>query len=131
MVKSFERWCDVGLEQLSQLPYVRAILAESLRMYPQPPILIRRALNDDVLPTPLGGDPKGYPIGKGADIFISVWNLHRYRTQIRCPTWFSFMSHKRHLKEAKRAHTGATSILLACMLLASMLSAIIAECYVE
>lgn len=66
-----------GLEQLSQLPYVRAILAESLRLYPQPPILIRRALNDDVLPTPLGGDPKGYPIGKGADIFISVWNLHR------------------------------------------------------
>lgn len=68
------------MEQLSQLPYVRATLAESLRMYPQPPILIRRALNDDVLPTPLGGDPKGYPIGKGADIFISVWNLHRYST---------------------------------------------------
>ncbi len=67
-----------GLEQLQQLPYVRAILAESLRLYPQPPILIRRALADDVLPTPLGGDPKGYPIGKGADIFISVWNLHRW-----------------------------------------------------
>lgn len=66
-----------GLEQLQQLPYARAILAESLRLYPQPPILIRRALADDVLPTPLGGDPKGYPIGKGADIFISVWNLHR------------------------------------------------------
>ncbi|KAL0042649.1 hypothetical protein WJX79_006457 [Trebouxia sp. C0005] len=66
-----------SLEQLQQLPYVRAILAESLRLYPQPPILIRRALADDVLPTPLGGDPKGYPIGKGADIFISVWNLHR------------------------------------------------------
>lgn len=82
------------MEQLSQLPYVRAILAESLRMYPQPPILIRRALNDDVLPTPLGGDPKGYPIGKGADIFISVWNLHRYSTQMRCPTWDLFMSHK-------------------------------------
>ena len=57
---------------------MRAILAESLRLYPQPPILIRRALADDVLPTPLGGDPKGYPIGKGADIFISVWNLHRW-----------------------------------------------------
>lgn len=78
------------LEQLSQLPYVRAILAESLRMYPQPPILIRRALNDDVLPTPLGGDPKGYPIGKGADIFISVWNLHRYSTQNSLP-YLGFM----------------------------------------
>ena len=46
-------------------------------MYPQPPILIRRSLADDVLPAPLNGDPAGYPIGKGADIFISVWNLHR------------------------------------------------------
>ena len=56
---------------------MRAALAESLRMYPQPPILIRRSLADDVLPPGLNGDPAGYPIGKGADIFISVWNLHR------------------------------------------------------
>lgn len=66
-----------GIEDMRAMPYVRAALAESLRMYPQPPILIRRALADDVLPTPLNGDPAGYPIGKGADIFISVWNLHR------------------------------------------------------
>ncbi len=59
------------------MPYVRAALAESLRLYPQPPILIRRALAADTLPPPLNGDPEGYPIGKGADIFISVWNLHR------------------------------------------------------
>lgn len=59
------------------MPYVRAALSESLRMYPQPPILIRRSLAEDVLPAPLNGDPAGYPIGKGADIFISVWNLHR------------------------------------------------------
>ena len=65
------------LEDIKQLPYVRAALAESLRMYPQPPILIRRSLADDVLPPGLNGDPAGYPIGKGADIFISVWNLHR------------------------------------------------------
>jgi cytochrome P450 family 97 subfamily B polypeptide 3 len=56
---------------------VRAVLAESLRLYPQPPILIRRALSDDVLPAGLNGAEGGYPIGKGADLFISVWNLHR------------------------------------------------------
>ena len=50
--------------------------AESLRLYPQPPILIRRALTPDTLPPGLNGDPNGYPIGKGADLFISVWNLH-------------------------------------------------------
>ncbi len=66
-------WSDV-----QQLPYLRMVLAESLRMYPQPPILIRRALGEDVLPPGLKGDPEGYPIGAGADIFISVWNLHRY-----------------------------------------------------
>lgn len=60
-------------------------------MYPQPPILIRRALADDVLPTPLNGDPAGYPIGKGADIFISVWNLHRRAPLILIPTSYGVL----------------------------------------
>ena len=67
----------VGLEDIAKVPYLRNVVAESLRLYPQPPILIRRALDDDVLPPGLNGDPSGYPIGKGADLFISVWNLHR------------------------------------------------------
>jgi len=66
-----------SLADVDALPYVRACIAESLRLYPQPPILIRRALGEDTLPPGLGGDPAGYPIGAGADIFISVWNLHR------------------------------------------------------
>ncbi|CAD7699155.1 unnamed protein product [Ostreobium quekettii] len=65
------------LEAIKGLPSLRAVLAESLRLYPQPPILIRRALADDVLPPGLGGHPDGYPVGKGADLFISSWNLHR------------------------------------------------------
>jgi len=40
-----------------------------------------RALGDDVLPPGLNGDPNGYPIGKGADLFISMWNLHRCALQ--------------------------------------------------
>ena len=75
----------VGIEDMRAMPYVRCALAESLRMYPQPPILIRRALADDVLPPPLNGDPSGYPIGKGADIFISVWNLHRRGPHVHTP----------------------------------------------
>ena len=66
-----------GVADIPALPWLRACLSESLRLYPQPPILIRRALDDDVLPAGLSGDPNGYPIGAGADIFISVWNLHR------------------------------------------------------
>jgi cytochrome P450 len=54
-----------GLEDIKALPYVRQALAESLRMYPQPPLLIRRALAPDTLPPGLNGDPEGYPIGAG------------------------------------------------------------------
>ena len=66
------------MDTIQRLPKTRAALAESLRLYPQPPILIRRALGPDTLPAPLHGDPNGYPIDKGADLFISVWNLHRW-----------------------------------------------------
>lgn len=54
-----------GLEDIKALPYVRQALAESLRMYPQPPLLIRRALAPDTLPPGLNGNPEGYPIGAG------------------------------------------------------------------
>ncbi|EFN52906.1 hypothetical protein CHLNCDRAFT_138471 [Chlorella variabilis] len=74
-------------DDFANLPYTRMTIAEAMRLYPQPPILIRRqagaggwvrvALGEDVLPAGLGGDPNGYPIGKGADLFISLWNLHR------------------------------------------------------
>ncbi|KAM0831941.1 hypothetical protein ACQ4PT_065215 [Festuca glaucescens] len=57
------------LEDLKKLKYTTRVINESLRLYPQPPVLIRRSLEDDML-----GE---YPIGRGEDIFISVWNLHR------------------------------------------------------
>lgn len=65
-----------ALDDIQSMEYIRLVLAESLRLYPQPPILIRRALGDDVLPPGLNGAEGGYPIGRGADLFISVWNLH-------------------------------------------------------
>ncbi|KAL4447666.1 hypothetical protein ABPG75_004885 [Micractinium tetrahymenae] len=56
-------------EQVRELRYCTRVINEAMRLYPQPPVLIRRALADDVL--------GGYNVPKGSDIFISTWNLHR------------------------------------------------------
>ncbi|KAM7278451.1 hypothetical protein ACFE04_005585 [Oxalis oulophora] len=52
------------VEDMKRLKYTTRVINESMRLYPQPPVLIRRSIDDDVL-------------DKGEDIFISVWNLHR------------------------------------------------------
>ncbi|KAA8538894.1 hypothetical protein F0562_025586 [Nyssa sinensis] len=57
------------IEDMKKLKYTSRVISESLRLYPQPPVLIRRSLENDML-----GE---YPIKRGEDIFISVWNLHR------------------------------------------------------
>ncbi|XAR48354.1 hypothetical protein NMG60_11031161 [Bertholletia excelsa] len=57
------------IEDMKKLRYTTRVINESLRLYPQPPVLIRRSLEGDMLGK--------YPIKRGEDIFISVWNLHR------------------------------------------------------
>eukprot|EP00522_Entomoneis_paludosa_P001963 CAMPEP_0172472740 /NCGR_PEP_ID=MMETSP1065-20121228/68496_1 /TAXON_ID=265537 /ORGANISM="Amphiprora paludosa, Strain CCMP125" /LENGTH=751 /DNA_ID=CAMNT_0013230899 /DNA_START=186 /DNA_END=2441 /DNA_ORIENTATION=+ len=56
---------------------LRFALIESLRLYPEPPLLIRRARSDDVLPPGSSDLKKGIKLLRGTDIFISTWNLHR------------------------------------------------------
>ncbi|ERM98042.1 protein LUTEIN DEFICIENT 5, chloroplastic [Amborella trichopoda] len=57
------------IDDMKRLKYTTRVINESLRLYPQPPVLIRRSLENDVLGK--------YPIKRGEDIFISTWNLHR------------------------------------------------------
>jgi cytochrome P450 len=57
------------------LPTIRNVIAESLRLYPEPPLLIRRALVADNLPQ--GGSGVEVKLPKGADVFIATWNIHR------------------------------------------------------
>ncbi|CAN1160408.1 Cytochrome P450 97B2, chloroplastic [Linum perenne] len=64
-------------ESLKKLEYIRLIVIEALRLYPQPPLLIRRSLKPDVLPGGYQGAKEGYKIPAGTDIFLSVYNLHR------------------------------------------------------
>lgn len=64
-------------DDIVQMKKLRYCLIEALRLYPEPPILIRRARTEDSLP-PGGTDLKdGVKILRGTDIFISTWNLHR------------------------------------------------------
>ncbi|KAL8201979.1 hypothetical protein R6Q57_011126 [Mikania cordata] len=60
------------MDDMKKLKYTTRVINESLRLYPQPPVLIRRSIEDDVLDK--------YPIKRGEDLFISVWNLHRSPT---------------------------------------------------
>ncbi|XP_062107006.1 cytochrome P450 97B2, chloroplastic isoform X1 [Humulus lupulus] len=64
-------------ESVKKLDYIRLIVVESLRLYPEPPLLIRRSLKSDKLPGGFNGNKDGYAIPPGTDIFISVYNLHR------------------------------------------------------
>lgn len=66
---------QLSLEDIQKMPLVRNCIAETLRMYPEPPLLIRRSLKEDSLPT--GGARQETTIPKGTDVIISTWNLHR------------------------------------------------------
>eukprot|EP00897_Mesotaenium_endlicherianum_P002739 jgi/Mesen1/2493/ME000159S01617 len=63
-----------------ELKYVTRCINESMRLYPHPPILIRRALQDDVL-------PGGYKLGVGQDVMISVYNIHHSPQASGAPFW--------------------------------------------
>lgn len=60
------------MEDMRSLKFTMRVINESMRLYPQPPVLIRRALQEDVFDS--------YTVPKGSDLFISVWNLHRSPT---------------------------------------------------
>lgn len=60
---------------IQKLLYVRLIVAETLRLYPAPPILLRRLLADTVLPKGSAASPT--PLKRGTDVFINVYSLHR------------------------------------------------------
>jgi len=62
-------------EDVKNMELVRLCFSESLRMYPEPPLLIRRALDEDVLPA--GATGKDTKVLRGMDFFVSVYNMQR------------------------------------------------------
>jgi len=63
---------DPGFDDIARLPYTRAVIEETLRLYPPVPILGREALADDTI--------TGQPIPKGSIVLVVPWLLHRNPT---------------------------------------------------
>lgn len=64
-------------DDIVKMKKMRMALIEALRLYPEPPVLIRRAREEDTLPAGGSGLSGGIKVLRGTDIFISTWNLHR------------------------------------------------------
>jgi carotene epsilon-monooxygenase len=54
---------------IKDLKYLTRCINESMRLYPHPPVLLRRAQEPDEL-------PGGYKLEAGQDVMISVYNIH-------------------------------------------------------
>ena len=61
-------------EDIKELKYVRLIIAETLRLYPEPPLLIRRCRTENNIPAGGGRDAT---VIRGMDMFIAIYNIHR------------------------------------------------------
>jgi cytochrome P450 len=71
---------DMTLDDLAAWPRLRAVLLETLRLYPPVAVLLRQVTADDVV--------CGEPVKKGALIWISPWTLHRHKAFWDQPTAF-------------------------------------------
>mmetsp|Transcript_3074 Transcript_3074/g.8334 ORF Transcript_3074/g.8334 Transcript_3074/m.8334 type:complete len:748 (-) Transcript_3074:307-2550(-) len=64
-------------DDVIKMKKMRYALIEGLRLYPEPPVLIRRARKEDELPQGSSVMKDGIKVLRGTDIFVSTWNLHR------------------------------------------------------
>merc|ERR1719482_454965 len=65
------------VEDVGNMPRVQALIAETLRMWPAPPLLIRSALEEDTWPAGGTGIPGGAKLARAGDLFISTYNMGR------------------------------------------------------
>jgi cytochrome P450 family 97 subfamily B polypeptide 3 len=61
-------------QDIKDMKLLRLIIAETLRMYPEPPLLIRRCRTEDSVPKGGGREAK---VIRGMDIFMAVYTIHR------------------------------------------------------
>jgi cytochrome P450 len=65
------------IDDVKNMPCVRYCIAEALRLYPAPPLLIRRSLKKDRIPAAGEAFKGGIEMQPGQDIMINTWSMHR------------------------------------------------------
>lgn len=84
----------VGEFDISKLPYLQAIVKETLRMHPPTVFLLPRKANNDV-------ELYGYVVPKNAQVFVNVWAISRDPNHWENPNSFSperFIEHEIDMK---------------------------------
>lgn len=61
---------ELDVEALNDLPYLHAVLNETMRIYPSAPAFLSRIATSDF-------HHKSFTIPKGAFVYASLWSLHR------------------------------------------------------
>ncbi|GIX15078.1 MAG: cytochrome P450 [Paracoccaceae bacterium] len=69
-----------GLADLDRLGFTRAVLRETLRLYPPVPMLVRETAGRECF--------RGRALGPGTLVLVSPWHLHRHRALWRDPDGF-------------------------------------------
>jgi len=64
-------------EHIERMPELQKVLAETLRMWPAPPLFIRCALEEDKWPEGGTGIEGGCKLARANDLFISTYNMGR------------------------------------------------------
>ncbi|CAI0473190.1 unnamed protein product [Linum tenue] len=63
-----DRWVEEN--DIPNLPYINAIVKETMRLHPVAPLLVPRMAREDV-------ELSGYHIAKGTRVFVNVWTIGR------------------------------------------------------
>jgi cytochrome P450 len=73
--------CIPTVKDLTQLPYTRMVIQETLRLYPPAYVTTRQAVNADTM--------NGYPIRAGAKLIVNIYGLQRHRDYWTDPQRFA------------------------------------------
>jgi cytochrome P450 len=66
---------EITTSTLSRLTYTEAVLKESLRLHQPVPLVVRKAIGDNML---TASDGKQIHVKKGTDIMVNFFMLHQY-----------------------------------------------------